>query len=74
MTCQKDCLHDNSRAATPTCEYAKTARLKVYALATGEKRIGEVQSSVAEGKLTFTADVSENAAETGARMLYEIAE
>lgn len=54
--------------------HANAAKLKVYALATGGKRIGEVKSAIVDGKLTFTADVSESAAETGARMLYEITE
>ena len=47
--------------------------LKVYALSTSGKRIGEVKSTVSNGGLEFTANVAEGAEENGARMLYEVA-
>jgi len=55
-------------------QHAQAAKLKVWVLSTSGKRIGEVKSSVADGTLIFNADVSEGAAEAGARMLYEISE
>jgi hypothetical protein len=47
--------------------------LKVWALATSGKRLNEVKSATADGVLTFTVDVAEDA-NNGARMLYEIAQ
>ncbi|HYG76739.1 MAG TPA: hypothetical protein VEK08_17170, partial [Planctomycetota bacterium] len=58
--------------AAVTIKHANAGALKVYALSTGGKRIGELKASAANGALSFTADVSENSAQTGARMLYEI--
>jgi len=55
-------------------QHAQAAKLKVWALSTSGKRISEVKCSANDGALSFTADVSEGAAETGARMLYEISE
>lgn len=49
---------------------ADAAMLKVWALATSGKRLAAVATTVADGYLQFTADVS---GPDGARMLYEIA-
>ncbi len=47
------------------------ARFEIWALSTGGKRLGKVESQVKDGALEFTADVGVNV-EAGARMLYEI--
>lgn len=49
------------------------ARLKVWALSTGGKRIAQVPAQAQNDTLTFTADVAGDV-QAGARMLYEIAE
>ena len=58
--------------ATVFIKTANADALKVWALSTSGKRIGEVEKQVAPGGVQFNADVGKDAA-GGARMMYEIA-
>jgi hypothetical protein len=60
--------------ATVKLRNSTAAGLKVWALSTSGKRSSEVKTTQADGVLSFTADVSEDAQNNGARMMYEIAE
>jgi hypothetical protein len=58
--------------ATVFIKSANADALKVWALSTSGKRIGEVEKQAAPGGIQFTADVGKDAV-GGARMMYEIA-
>lgn len=62
----------HSGKATVSIALKDAKNLKVWALSTGGKRLGEVKAEVKDGILEFTADVA-GGGEQGARMLYEIA-
>jgi hypothetical protein len=60
--------------ATVRLTNGNAAKLKVWALSTGGRRVGEVKTSVAGNVLQFTADVAADPSGSGARMLYEVGE
>jgi hypothetical protein len=62
------------RAGKATIKLKNSGDLKVFALASSGKRLGEVKSTKADGVLSFIVDVSEDAQANGARMIYELTE
>ena len=60
--------------AVITLKHSNPDKLKIWALSTGGKRLFELKTTAANGAISFTADVSENAAASGAHFCYEITE